>query len=96
MRTIYTTYDYYKILDCHQNASQDHIKAQFRKMAFKYHPDSHINENLSEAKKESLSKQFNLIKEAYDALSSFTAKEIEQVPEKKETVKEEEEVLTPE
>ena len=56
VRTEYTTYDYYKILDCHQNASEDHIKSQFRKLAFKFHPDSHINEGLPQARKDALSK----------------------------------------
>ena len=65
-------------------------------MAFKYHPDSHINDNVSQAKKDLLAKQFTLIKEAYDFLSTRVVEEIEQVSDPKEVVKEDEETLTPE
>ena len=64
-------------------------------MAFKYHPDSHINDTASTAKKDLLSKQFTLIKEAYDFLSTRVVEEIEQVPDVTEAVKEDVEVLTP-
>ena len=31
--------DYYKILDIPENASEDDIKREYRKLAMKYHPD---------------------------------------------------------
>ena len=35
----YNSHDYHKILELPQNASIDSVKSQFRKLAFKYHPD---------------------------------------------------------
>lgn len=35
-----TGFDYYRILGCAPNASQEKIKEQFRQLAFKLHPDS--------------------------------------------------------
>ena len=75
MRQHYTLNDYHKILDCKPNTSQETIKAQFRKLAFKYHPDAAVNEKASEKRKEELAKQFALIKEAYDVLSQNATKQ---------------------
>ena len=55
---------YYEILDVEKTASNDEIKKAFRKLAIKYHPDK-----VSEEEKESSTKQFQLISEAYETLS---------------------------
>lgn len=54
--------DYYSILNVNKNASQDEIKANFRRLAMKYHPDRNQNNPSAE-------EQFKKIKEAYDVLS---------------------------
>lgn len=54
--------DYYKILQCPPNASQQTLKKQYRILAIKYHPDT--NPNNADALL-----NFNLIKEAYETLS---------------------------
>ena len=53
--------DYYEILNVSRDASQDEIKASFRKLAKKYHPD--LNPNDKEAEK-----KFKEINEAYEVL----------------------------
>ena len=35
-----TSLDYYRILELQPNSNVDVIKEQYRKLAFKYHPDS--------------------------------------------------------
>ncbi len=55
--------DYYKILGIPENASQQDIKSSFRKLAFKYHPDTNPgNERQAE-------ERFKEINEAYAVLS---------------------------
>lgn len=54
--------DYYKILGVNKNASKDDIKKAYRKLARKYHPDLHPNDE--EAKK-----KFQQINEANEVLS---------------------------
>lgn len=54
--------DYYSILNVNKNASQDEIKASFRRLAMKYHPDRNQNDPKAE-------ENFKAIKEAYDVLS---------------------------
>jgi len=54
--------DYYQTLDVPDNASQEEIKGAFRKLAFKYHPDTNPgNEKQAEEK-------FKEINEAYGVL----------------------------
>ncbi len=54
--------DYYQILEIPDNASQEDIKRAFRKLAFKYHPDTNPgNEKQAE-------EQFKEINEAYGVL----------------------------
>src|ERR1700709_718770 len=54
--------DYYKILGISKTASQDEIKAAYRKQARKHHPD--LNPNDKEA-----NKKFQQINEANEVLS---------------------------
>lgn len=54
--------DYYKILGVDRNASQKEIKAAYRKLARKYHPD--LNPNDKDAKK-----NFQQVNEAHEVLS---------------------------
>ena len=51
----------YKILNVSKTASQDKIKAQYRKLAIQFHPDR--NDNSEEAKK-----NFQRLQEAYEIL----------------------------
>lgn len=57
--------DYYSTLGVTRNASQDEIKAAYRKLAMKHHPDRGGDE-----------KRFKEISEAYDVLSDPKKKEI--------------------
>lgn len=54
--------DYYNILGIKENASSDEIKKVYRKLAKKYHPDSHPGDKTAES-------HFKEIAEAYDVLS---------------------------
>ncbi|HXV99091.1 MAG TPA: DnaJ domain-containing protein, partial [Anaerolineae bacterium] len=57
--------DYYKILGVDKNASDKQIKAAYRKLARKYHPDVNPNNPQAEAK-------FKEINEANEVLSDPT------------------------
>ncbi len=61
-----TMKDYYKILGVSENASQQDIKGAFRRLAFRYHPDTNPgNERQAE-------ERFKEINEAYAVLSDKT------------------------
>ncbi len=54
--------DYYELLGVDRNASDEEVKAAFRKQAYKYHPDRNPNNKEAEEK-------FKQISQAYEALS---------------------------
>ena len=58
------TVDYYKILGVNKNASQEDIKACYKKLALKWHPDRHADNNKSVSEE-----KFKSISEAYSVLS---------------------------
>jgi DnaJ-class molecular chaperone len=55
--------DYYTILGIHRNATQEEIKAAYKREALKYHPDKNGNSPESV-------ERFKLIGEAYQALTN--------------------------
>lgn len=60
--------DYYEILQVNKNATQEEIKASYRKLAIKYHPDR--NQNKTEEEKKKLAEKFTEINTAYHVLSN--------------------------
>lgn len=61
--------DYYSILDVDRTAVTEEIKASYRKMALKYHPDRNPGDKESEEK-------FKEAAEAYEILSNPEKREI--------------------
>ncbi|KMZ79008.1 hsp40-like protein [Plasmodium vivax India VII] len=57
--------DYYSVLGVPRDATENDIKKAYRKLAMKWHPDKHLDENDKKAAEE----KFKLISEAYDVLS---------------------------
>jgi len=54
--------DYYKILEVNQDASEEHIRKSYRRLAFKYHPDRNPGDSSAE-------ERFKEIAEAYGVLT---------------------------
>ncbi len=63
-----TKRDYYEVLGVQKNASQDEIKAQYRKLALKFHPDRNRSHDAGE--------HFKEISEAYAILSDAEKRKI--------------------
>lgn len=59
--------DYYKVLGLTRGASQDEIKAAYRKQALKWHPDR------NQDNREKAEEQFKKVSEAYQVLSGQSA-----------------------
>src|SRR5579872_5469068 len=66
-----TKRDYYEVLGLQKNAPQDEIKAQYRKLALKFHPDRNKSPDAGE--------HFKEISEAY-AILSDSEKEKSTIP----------------
>jgi len=64
--------DYYKILNIKRDATQDDIKAAYRKLAKQYHPDKFAT--APEEKKREAEEKFKEIQHAYDVLSDTQKK----------------------
>ena len=58
--------NYYQILGIPENASQEEIKSAFRKLAFKYHPDTNPgNERAAEEKFKELNEAYGVLGDEY-------------------------------
>jgi molecular chaperone DnaJ len=55
--------DYYKVLNVAKSATEAELKASYRRLAMKYHPDRNPNDKDAEEK-------FKEAKEAYEVLTS--------------------------
>tara|TARA_B100001250_G_scaffold411327_1_gene439715 strand:+ start:186 stop:629 length:444 start_codon:yes stop_codon:yes gene_type:complete len=55
--------NYYEILGINKTANKEEIKAAYKKLALKYHPDKNINN------KEEAERKFKEVSEAYEILS---------------------------
>lgn len=67
--------DYYKILGVEKNATTDDIKAAYRKLAKKYHPDKNPDDKTAESKFKEMSEAYEVLKDPekrkkYDRLGS--------------------------
>ena len=61
--------DPYEVLGVPKNATQDEIKAAYRKLAKQYHPDKYVGNPLSDL----ASEKFKEINEAYETLTNGNA-----------------------
>ena len=64
--------DYYEVLGVDRNATLDQIKAAYRKLAIKYHPDKHVDDSPED--KKAAEEKFKEAAEAYDVLSDENKK----------------------
>ena len=66
--------DYYDVLGVQKNSSPEQIKAAYRKLAVKYHPDKNPGDKASEEKFKEASEAYHILsdkerKQNYDNLS---------------------------
>lgn len=60
--------NYYEILECNKNATEEEIKRKFRELSKKYHPDIYCSKDLPPEIIELTSEKFRQINEAYNTL----------------------------
>jgi curved DNA-binding protein CbpA len=60
--------DYYNVLGVDPTASSDQIKAAYRKLILRWHPDRHPN--CSELELEQISEQFKNVQQAYEVIGN--------------------------
>lgn len=63
------TFEYFEILGISQDASMSEIKAAYRRLAMKWHPDKHMNSPQEE--RDYAERMFKLVNEAYHAVISW-------------------------
>lgn len=63
-----TSYSYYRTLEVSETATYEEIRASYRKLVLKYHPDR--NKDASEVERKKLAAKFQQIQEAYDILKA--------------------------
>ena len=62
------TRDYYEILECNKECTNEEFKKNYRKLALKYHPDKH-GARASEEERQNLNSEFLKVQLAYETLS---------------------------
>jgi len=68
------TFDYYTVLGVSHNATQQEIRASYKKLVFQYHPDK--NREKPKEEQERLNEQFQKIQRAYETLSDEEKRKI--------------------
>ena len=57
--------DYYDVLGVNQNADDDELKANYRKLALKYHPDRNPNDKIAEEKFKEASEAYEVLRDSH-------------------------------
>lgn len=60
--------EYYKILECDSNISDDELKKQYKKLMMQYHPDKYASNDLPEEIEKMLNNKMSELNEAYEQI----------------------------